>query len=403
MSTKRTVEIRKEALLERIRIEKKRVAALENQLTFKLDESEKVLLEEKINKLYAEIDAKESELEKLSAPRSPEISGQLASTGLIALSVLTNEVPKVREAVIRFEDHFQVASERIHLLGYYKDLHDLLHRLQFQCYNPIVQEATRFPDDELGLENLMDHETTLQDIINELKRAAQQVSINQQDSIYDTSWIEILIEAQESLHQAIDSKEKPFIKRAILLLNRILAIHPGQINARLNETARTMRLPTLVEAMTGVCNYLANLELDKEKLEQFEIGVEELAEMNGNLTSLINDHDIWQQIDLELRRIQSTLVYDATDLVDSWPYLKSEVENLTRSKNNQWEEEIKEDIKKLDAIVGSDNYIRLKRDFRLFYRRMAYRFYQVDVDLKVLSDNLRYVGQPLASVMRILQ
>jgi hypothetical protein len=64
-------------------------------------------------------------------PPSPP---QQISQGLDALSVLM-QAPHVRAAVFTFRTDFQAACEQIDVLSNYKDLHDLLHTLQFQCFN----------------------------------------------------------------------------------------------------------------------------------------------------------------------------------------------------------------------------------------------------------------------------
>lgn len=58
---------------------------------------------------------------------------------------------EVRSAVRIFRVVFQRAYEQISDIFNYKNLHDLLHKLEFQCYNVIVRESTRFPTDESSL------------------------------------------------------------------------------------------------------------------------------------------------------------------------------------------------------------------------------------------------------------
>ncbi len=65
-------------------------------------------------------------------------------------------VPEIYSAVVSFRTDFEAACEQIKVLEYYKDLHDILHTLEFQCYSSIVREVRRFPRDKTGLETLKD-------------------------------------------------------------------------------------------------------------------------------------------------------------------------------------------------------------------------------------------------------
>ncbi|MBM4425575.1 MAG: hypothetical protein FJ030_19720 [Chloroflexi bacterium] len=96
--------------------------------------------------------------------------------GLNALTDLVQRSPELRTAVVGFRTDFQAASEQIDLLGDYKDLHDILHRLQFQCYNGIQQIESRFPDDEMALNTVADSQVTLEGIIGELQSFGSRAS-----------------------------------------------------------------------------------------------------------------------------------------------------------------------------------------------------------------------------------
>ncbi|MCP4518188.1 MAG: hypothetical protein GY824_23525, partial [Delftia sp.] len=95
--------------------------------------------------------------------------------GLVALAELM-EQPQVRAAVVSFRTAFEAARQRTDVLADYKSLHDLLHTLQFHCYNPIMQEAGRFPDDEMAVDNLIDYEMTLGQIVGDLRDAVERAS-----------------------------------------------------------------------------------------------------------------------------------------------------------------------------------------------------------------------------------
>lgn len=324
--------------------------------------------------------------------------GDPVGLGLSALTELM-QYPEARSAVVTFRVDFQAACERINIIANYKELHDLLHTLEFQCYSGIVQEAKRFPDDETALDILTDHELTLQKLLREVQEVAGRETI----ATNEVLWLKDLEHAQAKLHGAIEELDTRQLQRTIWLLNRILAIQPSRINTNLNSAARTLRLPALVNAMQSIWEKLVKFNLNQEKLKQFKDGVEVLVELNQRLAALIVGHDYWQELDLELRRIEANLEKDLVELEMSWPDLKERTEVLFSPAGDRWTIDFQQDSQNLDAALNAHHPIKIKRYFRMYRRRAGDRFYQVDVTLKRLCEELREVGEPLASVLRMIE
>jgi Effector-associated domain 10 len=325
--------------------------------------------------------------------------GNSVSQGLNALADLM-QYPEAMSAVITFRVDFQAACEQINIIANYKEVHDLLHTLEFQCYNGIVQESKRFPADETGLEILLDHELTLQKILREV----QDVTARETIATKEVIWLEDLKRAQVELQGAIEELDTRRLQRSVWLLNRVLAIQPSRINTNLNSAARTLRLPTLVSAMKFIFDKLARSNLDRDKIRQFQEGVEVLAELNERLIALVNGHDYWQELDLELRRIESNLEQDSIELEMSWPDLKARTDILFAGEiGDPWTVAFEQDGQNLDLAINAQNPAKIKRYFRMYRRRASDRFYRVDASLKRLCEELREVGEPLASVLRIIE
>ncbi len=324
--------------------------------------------------------------------------GQPVSQGLNALVELM-QVPEVKAAVITFRVVFQAACEQIDVIANYKALHDLLHTLEFQCYGVIVQAARRFPDDELALENLMEYELTLQDLLEELQQVAAQETI----ATSEVRWLAELQKAQAELKSATITLDIKPLKRTIWLLNRVLANQPDRINTKLTEAARSLRLPDLVQAMQFIAKNLTGAQLDEQKLQQFVQGVEILETLNQRLGALVISHDYWQSFDREMRRIESTLGQDLIELEMSWLYLKEQASGLIDADADAWTIAFQKDSQHLDAALEAQHPVKIRRYFRLYRKRASQRFFQVDVTLKRLCEELREVGGPLASVLRMME
>ncbi len=323
---------------------------------------------------------------------------QSVSLGLNALAELM-KVPEVQSAVVAFRVDFQAACEQIDVIADYKDLHDLLHTLEFQCYGVIVQEVKRFPDDEVALDDLDYHRGTLQQLI----RGIQKVTSRETIAAREVSWLRDLERSQEELQGALEELDLRRLQRTIWLLNRVLAVQPSRINTNLNVAARTLRLPALVTALQFIWESLSHSQLDQEKVRQFQRGVETLAELNQRLAALVVGHDYWQEIDLELRRIEANLDQDPIELEMSWPDLKERTAVLFEKNTDEWALAFQKDYQKLDDSLTSHNPARIRRYFRMYRRRASDRFYQVDTTLKRLCDELRKVGEPLTFVLRMME
>jgi hypothetical protein len=322
-----------------------------------------------------------------------------AAGGLIALREMMQHSSDVRTAAIVFQTDFEVAHDQVDLLGDYKDLHDLLHRLQFHCYNGIVQAATRFPTDEMTLDNLTDYALTLEGIIDELKQVSGRPAIPKQE----LAWIEDVRLTKDDLRNAIDALDEKLLKKVIWRLNRLLTTQPARINTLLNLAARTLRLPALLSALTRVCNHITSLELDPDKVLAFQSGLDALGKLDQTLSELVDHHDRWQMLDVELRRIEASIDRDLAELEMSWPDVKPKAESLYNMCIEEWAAALHKEGNALDEALMSNNPVKVRRCFRSYQRRAADRFFRVDIQLKALCGDLRQIGVPLASVLRIIQ
>ena len=322
---------------------------------------------------------------------------QAVDNGLSILAELVRR-PDFKAKLVALQTDFEAAGSQIDLLTNYKDLHDLLHNLQYLCYSGLVQEAQRFPGDPVAEDILLDHELTLAGLIDGLV----EVALRPVMPASEMDWIQELIEAHGLLRQAIDSQDTEPLRRAIWLIKRVLDLHPTRINERLNAAARALRLAAIEQAMTSIRKDLRQAKLSPKKVRRFENGVTALGNLGDHLVRLVEDHDRWQAIDLELRRIETAMNHDLGEVKSSWPELQAKVEPLCQQSGAAWVERIRRDGRDLDIALASANPAQIRQCFLRYRRRVGNRFYQVDADLKSLCHELRYVGQPLTSTFILL-
>jgi hypothetical protein len=315
--------------------------------------------------------------------------------GMRVLRDLAQATGPMREAVTAFSTDFRAASEQIEVVSTYKDIHDQLHSLQVYCYNGVITETRRDDIDGVTWDNLLNYELTLQGIAEALRaisaRSAQVGS--------ELTWLKEITQAQTDLTQSIENLNVTQLKRSTRLIERVLNVQPTRINERLNAAARALRLPTLVQALSRIHERLPALELEPEKVAQFETAVLSIDHLSSQLQRLIADHDLHQELDLELRRIEREIDQDLLELELSWPDLKQRASPLYLENQEAWANAVRADAEKLDAALQANDPSRIRTFFRRYRRQMGDRFFRVDIELKRLCDDLRKVGDPLNALL----
>ncbi len=323
----------------------------------------------------------------------------VARHGLLALYDLMQRSPEVRHAVVAFQTDFRATCQQLDVVADYKGLHDLLHQLQFQCYEPLVRETPRFPDDDHVLDILNAVLLDLEDVVGQL----HQVVLHSSLPARETTWISVVDAARVDLSNALDTLNSSLLRQVIRRLRSLLAIQLSHINDRLNQAADTLRLQALTEALAHISNRVQSLKLDAELITKFRDGVEALDELGRSLTAMVDDHHHWQAIEVELWRLEGSLAQDMSELELTWPDLKVEANALCSATGVEWAATLRKESESLTAAVASGNPVAVKRAFTGYRRRASNHFFEVDAYLKVLCRELSNVGVPLSSVLRMIE
>lgn len=305
----------------------------------------------------------------------------------------------VRDLVATYRADFSAAGRQIDILSHYKALHDLLHKLQYRCYNVIAQEARRFPDDELALDNLLNYEVTLQDLVAELQAVAARGDF----PAGDIAWIDDVVTAQRTLRQALEELHPDPLRRVIQLMRRVLALQPSHVNHRMNGAARSLRLDNIVASLRAIHDTLRPLGIESIGLRQLAGGVDALRTLSAQLALLVDEHDQWQEVQRVLGRIEDMLVYDLSELEFSWPDLSRRVTALCSRYTGDWVSLFAQDRDQVQAALGAQNPVRIRSYFQRYRQRAGNRFFQIDNELKDLCTELRKVGESLVSILQLLE
>jgi hypothetical protein len=325
------------------------------------------------------------------------------SQGFEALSQLL-ENPRVRPKLFAFRDYFQSTRKQINLLRDYKELHDELHHLQRGCYEEIKGAIGRFQEDSEAGENLKDYRLTL----NEFTERIRLIALRKSEAAAEAGRLQTtLANACGKLEKGLEGSDLPGLKEALKLLSRMLSTRPPLIDNSLHSTAQAMQLPELVGALQVVCEEMVNLHLDADKVSKFSVGVEALAQLNGSLKAMITVHHQWQDLDLELRRIEFSiefsLEYGCTELGESWPELKERAAPLSEGNPDGWGADFRKIGAELDGALALRDPTRVNRPFKRYRRMAAERFFWIDKTLKDHCGELCSIGEPIDLVLEMIQ
>jgi hypothetical protein len=171
-----------------------------------------------------------------------EKNRELAETSTKAFQGLSQLMgnPKIMSFVAEQQEQLISADQALQTLVDYKNVHDLLHDLQFKCYNYVLQEGRKL-EDQIDWSLLDKPQKDLVSILGSLKEAESQKSMADEDF----SWLEDLRSSQERLSVACDQLSVAPLKEARDLMKTILQMRPTIFDTKLCAAARTLPLEEL--------------------------------------------------------------------------------------------------------------------------------------------------------------
>lgn len=322
-----------------------------------------------------------------------------AASGIDALRELLLRDPAIRAAGATFRSDFTTARDQVADVFALKDIHDLLHTLQFQCYIPLTHAAPRFPNDDTASEHIADYTLTLRLRTAEI----QAVLARAPEVLGESSWVADLSGAANTLKAALDQRDPQRMKEAIERISRVLAVEPSHINTNLTARARGLRLRAVVAAMQVLRTQVGANHADQDRIVRFVAGGDALMELWHTIEARIADHDAWQVIDREVRRIAVSLRYDTRELEEFWPDLHARLHPLAAGAGQaEWAQLLQAELARLDAALTDAAGARPGAIFQRCSRIIGERFFQVDVDLKRQCSQLRELSDPLTELERML-
>lgn len=335
----------------------------------------------------------------LSHPPLSDSDTSIANRSFMALLQLVRR-PETHEAVVSFQTDFEAASDQIDLMNNYKLVHDLFQELENR-YFLIENDRKRLPDDDLAWDSLAINEPELSSKIDDLLKTPYQAAF----ALEAAAWLQQLGKVKIETQTAVENTDLDALNKAIRLLYRIINRQPSRINAQLVLAANTLRLDNLEKAITLICANIDASDFSGELalITQIKQGAGALSGIDVNLHKLTKEHNAWQAIDDELRRVEATLDSGITELEDAWYDLETMTQDLLQGHEEEWAASIQEVSHSLGEAIAEGIIVKARRLFRRFRSQTGRRFRQVDLELLSLCHNLQKVGESLDLLLRTVK
>jgi len=365
-----------------------------------------VLRENRPNLVWKQILIDEREPEALPLLVPPRIAQAdagtpdtiIASQGFTALLGLLRQ-PEIHEAIVRFQNDFQAASSRIDLMNDLKLAHDLFQELENR-YFLIENDRKRLPADDLAWDSLTLNEPELGAKIDDLLALALRSAFAEEAG----RWSQQLAAVRKAMRTAVEEANLEQLNSATRRLYRVINRQPSRLNAQLITTAKALRLKNLQTAVTTICaTTSASNFADFELMNQIKQGSDALGDIDGRLQHLTTEHDAWQAIDDELRRVETSLDSGLEELDEAWLDLEPMTRDLITAQTADWATELQNVLVALSQAIDEAVIVTARRLFRRFRSQSGRRFRQVDMELLSLCHDLQKVGESLDLLLRTVK
>lgn len=310
--------------------------------------------------------------------------------------MLTRE--DVRTAVVTFQTDFQAASQQIDQMNDYKQVHDLFQILETQ-YDLIYRDQKRLPDDDMAWDDIAIAEPELEAKINDM------VMLSKSDTFAGSNlrWAAQLETVKEHLHTAVNGDDLDALEEGVTLLSRVLTRHPTRINAQLVAVASGLRLDNLERAITTISGSLAEAEVAMGNMvEEVKSGRSALAGLDERLKALVREHNAWQNVDDEVRRVKSAVSQNNfEELEDAWFDLEPMTQELIDTDPDaEWAQNLSKVMSDLTPAIEQQINSKVRRLFMRYHTYVGHRFREVDLELLSLCTELQRVGEQIDLLLR---
>jgi hypothetical protein len=325
---------------------------------------------------------------------APSVEAQMAAArfadGLNALRDLIDASPVVRSTVVVFYDRLRAARAHVRELVTLKTVHDQLHGLQYKDLPALVRELRHFPDDDLARYSIADAAGEIRIVIEHV----QQMVVDGELLPPIAAWGAPLSKEVEQIEAGLGANSRKQIDDAARRARSIVGIQLSKLNTSLAHRAADLRPEDVAVPLRELHARLTAQAAERAALDRVAGGIDGLLTLHAHLSILVQVHNGWQELEDELRRVETSLRISSDDLEWSWPDLSSRIEQLCAG-SERWAVEICGQRDRVAEALEANAQAPARIAFDRLQLLIRKQFFEIDLALKEHCDRLRDFRDPL--------
>jgi hypothetical protein len=323
-----------------------------------------------------------------------------AAVRAVASLASTADMPELLES---FGRDLKVASSAIIAITTYKELHDELHTFEAVPFSDILNEHERIATDSRARENLANRAMTLLGTIEQARALAGRLPVPNRE----ISWIESLEQAHKFLIDSIKARDVGRSSTAVILITRVLDRQLGRLNEVMVSQAGQLEVSVapVKTALRFVHDHAVALRIESEREDKIRDGIQAFERLISGFMTLINEHNLWQSIEDDLRTIDASLANSQEQLDLLWPQLQKKIETMLSGKREAWASKLQTSSTALrNALIARDpqRAPEVRDLFDRFRRGCGQHFLFIDTQLREECGKLANVDESLQLLIRII-
>jgi hypothetical protein len=321
--------------------------------------------------------------------------------------------PAVRSALAESaeaREAIREAARQVTHLGPYKELHDILHQVQFRLFSRIEDAARNLGSGRASAgaaDELADYTAELRDLAGRAADAAARLPDATGERRREQVWVGDLEQVVKELTPGPTGPDENETWRGVYELRKLLTFHPARLNDQLAQIAERLPVSALLTALDRIAT--TDQSGDAAVARSACTGLEGLR---PQFDSLVAVHKDWQQLEPTLWDFEKQLKTPTgqqwpREVRGQWDGIKEDVDRLARiDPADGWFARVKivsdTTNEKLLAPISPDEPLGSWYAFRMYRRRLIERFVAVDKELKSVCAEVVKLGDPLQRLGRRL-
>jgi hypothetical protein len=323
---------------------------------------------------------------------------QIINDGLHALRERMSD-PAVYSAVVGGHQHFANAISKLPALQCYKHLHDCFHTLEDRL--SVLNDARRdLARDARDWRSAKRGEPDVYEALDDiLSNAANSSAI-----LGTTIWQPRLTSAQLALRRSVEERDQTKLNWALAQIDGVLGKELGQLNTRLLGVVRSLPLEALQQSLWRIQECLAAQSLDeighwqRNQINQINQAINALSQLSERLVHLVAEHDIFQQIDDELRVLDHGLEQGWAHLAIVWPAIVDLQNTVCAQNTAEWAVRLLNSTAELAQLIQTTDATQVEDQLWRYQSQVKRIFSQTDHDILSSCGQLQQIAPVLEFV-----